>query len=85
MTVVFRGREMMHLDLGRRLLDRISAALDDAAVLEQAPRQEGRQMSSIFIPKPPTKEMAREAAAKAEAARSEAERQFAGEAEPVQP
>jgi len=50
-TMMFRGREMVHLDRGRVQLDRFAEALKDVAVIEQHPRLEGRNMVMILAPK----------------------------------
>lgn len=50
-TLRFRGREMLHQDLGRKLLERIRTDLDELAVVEQFPRLEGRQMVMMLGPK----------------------------------
>ncbi len=50
-TIRFRGREMMHQDLGAKLLNRIEADLEDVAVVEQRPKMEGRQLVMVFSPK----------------------------------
>lgn len=50
-TVVFRGREMAHTDLGRRMLDRIVEDMGDISTVEQTPRQEGRNMSMVLSPR----------------------------------
>lgn len=50
-TVRFRGREMMHQELGVKLLNRIEADLAQAAVIEQHPKLEGRQLVMLFAPK----------------------------------
>ena len=50
-TLRFRGREMVHQDLGRKLLDRVSVDLAAAAIVEQFPMMEGRQMIMVFSPK----------------------------------
>ena len=50
-TLRFRGREMAHQDIGRRLLQRVSADLAEHAVIEQNPLMEGRQMVMVFSPK----------------------------------
>ena len=49
-TMRFRGREMMHQDLGLELLKRIETALSDQAVVEQAPQSEGRQLVMGMAP-----------------------------------
>ena len=46
-SVQFRGAEMRHPDIGRRLLDRIAEALKGSATIERTPVMEGRIMSMI--------------------------------------
>ncbi len=50
-TLRFRGREMMHQDLGRKLLKRVEEDLAEMAIVEQHPRLEGRQMVMVLSPK----------------------------------
>ena len=50
-TLRFRGREMVHQDIGRKLLDRISGDLSTHGSIEQMPLMEGRQMVMVFAPK----------------------------------
>jgi translation initiation factor IF-3 len=50
-TLRFRGREMVHQDIGRKLLDRVSGDLSAHAVVEQNPLMEGKQMVMVFAPK----------------------------------
>ena len=50
-TLRFRGREMAHQDIGRKLLARVSVDLATHAVIEQNPLMEGRQMVMVFAPK----------------------------------
>jgi translation initiation factor IF-3 len=50
-TLRFRGREMVHQDIGRKLLDRVSTDLSPHAVVEQNPLMEGKQMVMVFAPK----------------------------------
>lgn len=50
-TLRFRGREMVHQELGGKMLDRIKDDLDDFGVVEQFPKLEGRQMVMVFAPK----------------------------------
>ncbi|MYA55800.1 translation initiation factor IF-3, partial [Candidatus Poribacteria bacterium] len=50
-TVRFRGREMLHTDLGRSLLLRLKGDLEEIADVEQPPRMETRIMSMILAPK----------------------------------
>ena len=50
-TLRFRGREMVHQELGGKMLDRIKDDLDDYGVVEQFPKLEGRQMVMVLAPK----------------------------------
>jgi translation initiation factor IF-3 len=50
-SVMFRGREMAHTQMGRAVLDRILADLQNEAVVEQPPRMEGRNMTTLLGPK----------------------------------
>jgi translation initiation factor IF-3 len=50
-TIMFRGREMAHVELGRRILDRIATDMEDVAVVEQLPKQEGRNMVMVLGPR----------------------------------
>ena len=50
-TVVFRGREITHMNLGQVALDRFIEDLKDIAVIEVRPKMEGRNMFIIVAPK----------------------------------
>ncbi len=50
-TVMFRGREMAHSELGRALLDRAAVDLDDIAQVENPPRMEGYTMTMYMMPR----------------------------------
>jgi len=50
-TLVFRGREITHMDIGRALIDRFAAEILDIAVIENQPRVEGRNLYMIVAPK----------------------------------
>ena len=50
-TLRFRGREMVHQDIGRKLLERVSTDLAAYSVIEQNPLMEGKQMIMVFAPK----------------------------------
>src|ERR671926_1490259 len=59
-TIFFRGREMAHPEIGRRILERLIEDLAEVATAETAPRQEGNQMHVILSQKaagkrPPSK------------------------------
>lgn len=50
-TLRFRGREMLHQDLGRKLLKRVEEDLAELGSVEQFPKMEGRQMVMVIAPK----------------------------------
>lgn len=50
-TLRFRGREMAHQELGRKLLKRVEADLNELGTVEQFPRMEGRQMVMVIAPR----------------------------------
>ena len=47
----FRGREMLHQELGQQLLKRVRDDLEEVAAVEQMPKLEGRQMVMMLGPK----------------------------------
>jgi translation initiation factor IF-3 len=49
-TVMFRGREMVHPEIGRALLDKVADQLKEVSVIEKAPNMEGRFLSTILAP-----------------------------------
>jgi translation initiation factor IF-3 len=49
-TIMFRGREMAHTELGRRILDRLVGDLGDMATVEATPKQDGRNMVMVLAP-----------------------------------
>jgi translation initiation factor IF-3 len=50
-TMRFRGREMVHQELGAQVLERVRTQFDTAAKVEQFPRLEGRQMVMVLAPR----------------------------------
>ena len=50
-TVMFRGREITHPELGRVLCERLTARLVKTAVVEKPAKVEGKNMTMIFAPK----------------------------------
>jgi translation initiation factor IF-3 len=69
-TIMFRGREMAHTELGRKILDRLVADLGEAIVVESMPKQEGRNMIMVISPNKKYQEAQAKAAASAEAAQA---------------
>ena len=50
-TLVFRGREITHMEYGQKALDRFAQELEDVAVIEVRQKMEGRSMYMIVAPK----------------------------------
>ena len=50
LTIMFRGREMAHPELGRRILERVADRVGELAIVEAAPRQDGRNMTMVLNP-----------------------------------
>jgi translation initiation factor IF-3 len=49
-TIMFRGREMAHTELGQRILDRLVEDLDGLATVEQPSKLDGRNMVMVLAP-----------------------------------
>ena len=54
-TIFFRGREIAHPEIGRRILERLISELADVAVTESMPRMEGNTMHTILSHRPGAK------------------------------
>jgi translation initiation factor IF-3 len=50
-TITFRGREIAHTEIGHELMRKILADLADIALVESPPRQEGKSLSAVLMPK----------------------------------
>jgi translation initiation factor IF-3 len=50
-TIMFRGREMAHTELGRRLLERLATDISELAQVDSPARQDGRNMIAVFSPR----------------------------------
>ena len=50
-TIMFRGREMNHPEIGRALCDKLVEFLSEDASVERMPKREGRNMIMILAPK----------------------------------
>ncbi|MFC1539127.1 translation initiation factor IF-3 [Candidatus Latescibacterota bacterium] len=50
-TLVFRGREIMHKEIGEKVLERIVESLKDVGSVESGIRKEGNNLSIIMVPK----------------------------------
>jgi len=73
-TIMFRGREMQHPELGRRILDRVADTVAHVGRVEVYPKQEGRNMTMMLSPGQATRRQreAAQAHQAAEAAEAEA-------------
>jgi translation initiation factor IF-3 len=83
-TVMYRGREMVHRELGREQLDRVVELLGPIAAVENPPRMEGRLLSMILVPNREAVEAAKKEealAAPTDGAASEAPIEVASEEE----
>jgi len=50
LTIMFRGREMAHPELGRRILEKVAERVAEIAIVESAPKQDGRNMTMVLNP-----------------------------------
>ena len=50
-TMMFRGRQLAHLELGKAVLDRVAASLADVGKIEMDAKLEGRNMTMVLAPK----------------------------------
>ncbi len=50
LTIMFRGREMMHQEFGLAILERVRDDLSDISGVEQEPKSEGRNMTMVLAP-----------------------------------
>jgi translation initiation factor IF-3 len=73
-AVVFRGREMLHQDIGRALLDKVVTQLQAVSSVDQEPRMEGRMMSVLLSPRKDTRQETAKQAEAGETAFADADR-----------
>lgn len=50
LTIMFRGREVFHPELGLKILNRVAEDVSEVAMVESAPRQDGRNMTMVLHP-----------------------------------
>jgi translation initiation factor IF-3 len=50
-TMMFRGREMMHMELGQALMNKVIEQLEDVAKLEHPAIMQGKRMTVLMLPK----------------------------------
>jgi translation initiation factor IF-3 len=73
-TLLFRGREITHPELGWKVLQRMAQSLSEVAAVERQPVMEGRRMDIILVPtaaKPKEKEAVKAAAKETENAENQ--------------
>lgn len=51
LTLMFRGRQMEHQDIGRKVIDKFLVDIQNEGVPEKAPALEGRMISTVIMPK----------------------------------
>ncbi len=51
LSIRFKGRQMAHTDLGKEVLEKFAARLDDISIIEQAAKLDGRSMFMLLAPK----------------------------------
>jgi translation initiation factor IF-3 len=71
-TVMYRGREMVHREIGRKQLDKVVELLGPIAAVENPPRMEGRFLSMILVPNREAIEAEKKAAVQVEKAEATA-------------
>jgi translation initiation factor IF-3 len=79
-SIMFRGREMTHTELGLKLLDRLAEDMSELATVEATPKVDGRNMVMVLAPHKP-KPKPKEQAPEAPSADADASSQDAPEAE----
>ena len=80
--VIFRGREIVHSEIGREILNRLTQELGDVVLVESPPRQEGNTMVQILAPKKeaPAKPKGKPAESAKKASAGDGKKASAGEA-----
>jgi translation initiation factor IF-3 len=85
---MFRGREMSHTELGRKLLDRLTEDLQELATVDAYPKLDGRNMVMVLAPvkrQPPKGEEIEEAEGRLPTAADDVAEETAGEAVQAEP
>ena len=80
-TIMFRGREMQHPELGRRILDSVAEAVSHVGRVEVYPKQDGRNMIMVLVPGQATRKQREAAADRREADQASAVEEPTTEAE----
>ncbi len=72
-TIMFRGREVQHPELGRRILDNVAEAVQEVGRVEAHPKVDGRNMTMVLGPDKQAQARAKKAREEAEAAEASAQ------------
>ncbi len=85
LTIMFRGREMQHPELGRRILDHVAEEVDEIANIEAYPKLDGRNMVMVLAPDKQALERRRRAEEREAEAAAQATRDAEAEASEAGP
>jgi translation initiation factor IF-3 len=50
-SMIFRGRELAHINTGMELLQRVAAEVEESGAIDQPPKREGRNVTMVLVPK----------------------------------
>ncbi len=81
-TIMFRGREVYHQELGKAILDRIAEQMDGNAKVEAVPRLDGRNMTMVLAPDRRAQQVSRDGHKRDEQKRDEQKRDREAQAPP---
>ena len=79
-TIMFRGRETQHPELGTRILENVAEAVEEVGHIEVYPEQEGRNMTMVLVPGKATRKQ-REVVEKLQAETNEEDQEEVNELE----
>jgi translation initiation factor IF-3 len=79
LTNMFRGREVFHPELGKKILDRVAETIGDGAKIEAEPRLDGRNMTMVLAPQKRAKQSEAKPSTKIGAEANDATEQVAPE------
>ena len=74
-TIMFRGREVAHPELGMKILENVAEQVKDLAKVEAAPKLDGRNMIMVLAPDKRAQDAAKRRAAEADAPEGEHDEQ----------
>jgi translation initiation factor IF-3 len=84
LTIMFRGREMAHPEMGFKILEKVAQDVGEIAAIEQYPKQDGRNMTMVLAPtRKPGKKSKPDGRPDSSAPRSDVESSASPQDEPV--